>query len=69
MGPLKTFSVIKTFFKAFLSEIIQSYKQLFSQHQDLLQCTTSVKFCQTGFSYEIAIQKCSRVVKTKTEIS
>ena len=39
------------------------------EERNLLECTTSVKFCQTGFSYEIAIQECSRVVKTKTEIS
>ena len=41
--------------------MIQSYMQLFSQHQDLPQCTTSVKFCQAGFSDKIAIQKWSRV--------
>ena len=37
------------------------FMQLFSQGQDPLQCTTSVKFCQTGLSYKSAIQKLSRV--------
>ena len=31
-------------------------------HHNLPQCTTSVKLCQTGFSYKIAIQKWSVIV-------
>ena len=43
------------------TEIIRSYMQLFSQHEDPPQYTTSVKFCQTGLSYKTAIQKLARV--------
>ena len=53
----KKTGIIELVLHAVLQSTSTSSIMMIFHHQDLPQCTNSVKCCQTGFSYETTIQK------------